>query len=470
MKGAFCPGLMLVALACTLCLAAAPGAPVWPVAWQAETTSWNATTGSWTATGLTLPHTLLSDLHLTLHAEHAVLTPAAGGWERVQLTGASWVVAEAAGTSAALDIDLLEVNTDDYQLRVHGYQQTTDQLAFDSIFMVPVQKGDRYGFSTDRVRIKSRQELILIEGFSMTPLLDVRQFGRSLDTAAARMTLDVRRIEVNGADVSDMLQKKSFVADSTVIDGVYFTVDTYGYLPRRAGERRLPHQLLAAAAPNLELGVVTIDNSRVEIQFNHKRRRSGFLSFGDLRATVRNLSNSTYDVPLDLRVDVQTLLYDQGLVDLRFRMPCGTPDGRFWINGRLGAMDFRAVNQVLVTEGNFRVRRGAVDSLLFNIEANDSLATGRAYPYYRNLKARKLRGFKSNQPRRFFSSIMDLLGIPDETPEHGKLIVGHIIHPRDPQQSFFAYCWVALRTGILSVMTPNYLLPDAQESEKTKDF
>ena len=459
-------------MAVWLPVAAAADTPVWPAAWAAGTTSWNAATTSWEVTDLKMPYQPLAELRLDLRAAEATLTPGPDGqWAHVRMRGVSWVAAEPPGSTVApLRIDRLEMENARFNLTLHGYAQDTESVGFDSLFLTPLQEGDRYIFTTDRMRIHSKSELILIEGFSMMPRLSVRDFPRGLEERATRMSLNVRKLEVNGADVSDMVAKKNFSADSTVLDGVFFTVDTYMFLPKRKEPHRLPHQLLAAVAPGLELGVIEITNSRVEVQFNHERRRAGFLSFGDLRATVRNLSNSQFDVPLDLEIDAQTLLYDQGLTQLTFRMPCGTPDGRFWINGRLGAMDFRAVNPVLVTEGNFRVRRGAVDSLLFNIEANDTLATGEAYPFYHNLKARKLRGFRSDQPRRFFSSIMDLLGIPDRNPEGGKLIIGNVLYPRNPQQSFLAYCWNALRTGILSVMTPNYLLPDAQESEKRKLF
>ena len=445
--------------------------PVWPAAWSATQTAWCAETGSWEVHNLRLPHALLPDLSMTLVATTATLTPGAEGqWQHVVLNDATYEIADAAAPAGSLLVDRLDIHHADFDLTVHGYLRTAAETGFDSLFLVPSGAEDRYAFSTDRLRIRSKEELILLSGFSMTPRQSVRRFARDLTERSTRMVLNVGKLEINGADVSDMLRRKSFVADSTVFEQVYFSVDTYMDLPKRPGTRMLPHQLLASWAPNLELGVVDIRDSRIEVQFNHQRRRPGFLSFGDLHATVRNLRNSPFPGPLDIVVDTRFLLYDQGLTRIRFRMPCGTPDGRFWVDGYVGPMDFRAVNEVLVTEGNFRVRRGAVDSLLFRIEANDTLATGVAYPYYHNLKVRKLRGFKSDQPRRFFSSIMDLLGVPNHNPEGGKLTIGHIQYPRDPEQSFFAYCWNALRTGVLSVLTPNYLLPDMQESEKIKNY
>ena len=447
--------------------------PAWPRAWQAAHSQWCAEEAAWEVHGLELAHTLLPGLRLRLRAESATLRPGpADRWAHVRLQNVSYESLPTANRSTAepLRIDRLEVADTRFALTVYGYAQTVDGPGYDSLFFAPLVGEDRYSFSTDRMRIHSKSELIRIEGFRMIPRLGVEEFPRELTERATRMSLTVRTLEVNGTDVSDMINKRRFGADSTVIEGAFFTVDTYSYLPKRTDPQRLPHQLLAAVAPDLDLGIIEVKDSRIEVQFNHEDRRSGFLSFGDIRATVRNLRNSAYAVPLDIRVDVRTLLYDQGLANIRFRMPCGTPDGRFWVSGHVGPMDFRAVNEVLVTEGNFRIRRGVVDSLLFRIEANDTLATGEAYPYYRDLKVRKLRGFQSNQPRKFFSSIMDLLGIPDRNPEGGELRIGNVLYARNPQQSFFAYCWNALRTGLLSVMTPNYLLPDDQESEKTKDY
>jgi len=152
-----------------------------------------------------------------------------------------------------------------------------------------------------------------------------------------------------------------------------------------------------------------------------------------------------------LRTDVN----GAGRLQATFRVPLRARSLSLSFEGRLGPMDATALNETFVHLGGVRIESGQVDSLWFQADVEQGLASGSLRSVYRNLEIETLdkatgeRGLKNRLKTLVVSGLaLRSSNLPSDEPFH----VGQIRHRHEEGNTFFKFLWLSLRSGMYSMV------------------
>jgi hypothetical protein len=125
------------------------------------------------------------------------------------------------------------------------------------------------------------------------------------------------------------------------------------------------------------------------------------------------------------------------------------------LTGGLGAMPASAVDSATTALAGIRVTGGEIDTIGFDLRFEGRRASGRVHALYRDLSLRKA------SPGEGSPDLLDRIGTvvinrrvwhanPDPAGHDPR--AGEVDHTRAPGDTFFAYVWKSLRSGLLDAM------------------
>ena len=125
------------------------------------------------------------------------------------------------------------------------------------------------------------------------------------------------------------------------------------------------------------------------------------------------------------------------------------------LTGGVGSMPASAVDSATTPLAGIRVTDGTIDTIGFDVRLDGRRASGRVWALYRKLSLRKA------SPGEGSPDLLERIGTAvlnrrvwhaNPEPEDHDPRVGEVDHTRAPDETFFAYVWKSLRSGLLDVL------------------
>jgi hypothetical protein len=308
-------------------------------------------------------------------------------------------------------------------------------------------------------RVSRRDSLLRAEEVQFTPTLSDTTFMQRHEYRVNRVRTRVNRMEATGVDYARFVKTGALHAATVRVDALRLDVYRDNHLPERPNDPPppMPQDVVEALDRSLRIDTLRVRDSRIRYTKRPEGvPRTGSIWFDDLWASLYNVTNEpghrTSVTPAV--VEARTRVNGTGRLHATFRIPLRAPHLALSFEGRLGAMDPRALNETFVPLGGVRIESGEVDSLWFQADVKDGVAEGSVGGVYRNLEVETLDKATGDRGigHRFKTVATGLALRSSNLPENGDLETGQIQHEHDPTSSFFKFLWQALRDGIYSLV------------------
>src|SRR5690606_20691849 len=140
----------------------------------------------------------------------------------------------------------------------------------------------------------------------------------------------------------------------------------------------------------LDIEDVALTNGYVayEERPENKSPRSGNIYFNEINATINGMTNSPERLAQsdEMLLQAKAKLIDEGIIDLKVTYFLNDTTGKFLMSGSIGAFNLLSLNQMIEPSAKIAIRNGRVNSLFFNITADDLDGTGEVIVQYEDLE------------------------------------------------------------------------------------
>ena len=228
-------------------------------------------------------------------------------------------------------------------------------------------------------------------------------------------------------------------------------------------ERRplMIHEVLRELPIPLDIQEVEITDGYVsyEERPENDAPRTGQIFFDDINATIQGMTNSTERLTEsdEMILKAKGKLIGEGAINLEVTYFLNDTTGRFLMKGSLGAMNLSGLNKIIEPSTKVALKDGRINSLFFNIVADDIEGTGEVIVQYQNLEIEILdKNFGRDQTvfQRIGSFLANKLVIKSQNPDRkGELRKGVVYYPRDQHKFIFKYWWELVLSGLKSTIT-----------------
>lgn len=356
----------------------------------------------------------------------------------------------------------LNIELKDYLIDAHSAEDTSRLYLVKDILIsfknyVYLTADGMYNLSLDRLSFAASGGKLNIRKFTMKPLFSEMAFGKKAGYAADRFQISMNDINVSGLDLPLYVKRQEIMAKTMDISNGRISVFTDNSQPKRVEDRtgRFPHQLLQKLGVKLTIHKINLSNVDIGYsEYDRDSKQKGIITFRKTSGTIVNATNSEKIKAINplMTADLQTALMGQGILNVQFNFDLTSPHGAFSYSGKLGAMDGRQINRLTRPLGMLAVNRSKVDSLVFNIKADDREATGNMAFAFNDLSVTL---FKKDDTREklvrlgLMSFLANNLLLDRENPApNGKLKRVAISYKRPIHASFFSFIWRTLFVGI----------------------
>jgi hypothetical protein len=164
------------------------------------------------------------------------------------------------------------------------------------------------------------------------------------------------------------------------------------------------------------------------------------------------------DKPKTFYITGSTRFMDAAPLELRFRFPLDSQNNPFHIQGKMRELEATNLNKIIKNVTFVMVKSGYIQSMNFQINANDTLATGNLKMDYTNMKLQAVKvnedDFTQTQNRGFMTWVLNTVIKSKNDPAKNSYSEGVIQVSRDTTRTFLDYNLECLMAGLLTCMVP----------------
>lgn len=312
-------------------------------------------------------------------------------------------------------------------------------------------------FENLNVRTAGISNEVLITGLEYAPSVTGTQFYQTVGYAKTMADLSFDTIRLKDIDIRRFLNSQRLHANTLqVLDG---TVDISNDI--RYGRKTKnhigngPHQQLMRLKQNFHIDSAYID--RVDVSYaeiSATTGKEGKITFDRTSGTLYNISNDSLFLShnKEMKWDMTTYMMNTGKLSVLFTFDMLDDNGAYTYKGKLGAMNGRVLNRIILPLLDVEVASANIQGLSFDVNATDTRARGSLRFDYTNLKASIL-GDKAEDGTRSSRGLLSFVAnsfiINDSNPDaNGVYHPGPINFSRPADFSFWKYTWQALLDGI----------------------
>ncbi len=275
--------------------------------------------------------------------------------------------------------------------------------------------------------------------------------------AKDRFNLSFDEIAVNNIDIRRFTREQRLYAGSVDVNTGNVSVYNDNNFEKKQVDRtgKFPHQQLQRVALEMKLDTINLRNLLISYtEFDRTSKRRGTLTFNRTSGTMYNLTNDSLGLTGNnlMRANLSTYMLNSAKLNVNFVFNLTDELGAFSYEGNIGAFNGKVVNDLTKPLGMLEVTNGDVKKLIFKVHANQKAAKGDMQFFYNKLQVQLLKrddrsGRLKNQS--VMSTIANVFVIESDNPNaQGRFTNGKIAYERPATQSFFAYIWRSLFTGI----------------------
>ena len=317
-----------------------------------------------------------------------------------------------------------------------------------------------YGIRCARLRASVPGSELIAEGTELRPLVGEEEFFAAHHYRTTRYHAVVPECIVAGLTFGELLQGKSYQARS-----VHFSRPSFAALVNRDQPPKpfvksplMVHEALAAIRQPLQVDSLSItDGHLTYCERLLVGADPGVLTISAVHTSVEGIANRG-EANAAIRLQAQGELMDAGTLKLLMTIPITPPDLALHYSGSLSAMDLTRLDKFLDVAEHTRIKSGSAKEAAFEIDVTAGQARGRVRAIYADLKIAILdeqTGTEMGFDNRVASFLTNVLKIrnsnaPDAS---GSMKEGQVNYARRPEDKFLPFVWLALRSGVLDVIS-----------------
>jgi hypothetical protein len=313
-----------------------------------------------------------------------------------------------------------------------------------------------YNYVFDSVALNSITQTGAAKRIRIIPLMAENAFVKSLPTQDDRFDFTINNSRLVNLNIHELFNEK-ILADSVLLGSAIFRIYRDLSIPRDKVNRvgKYPHQLLQKIPVTINARKLVLSTAFIE--YKEKSAISGYAGKVQFYKTYAVLTNITNDKAAVKENNVMTAIVNTRFLDktplqTQWRFYLQNPKGRFSVKGNLGSIAATGVNRLTEPMGPAKLEEGHINSLSFNIDANNYEAGGTVKMLYRDLKLSLLekdKGSKSLDKKSVASFVANII-VKDDNPSKEKDAprVMNVRFERDTNRSIFHLVWKTIFKGI----------------------
>jgi len=318
----------------------------------------------------------------------------------------------------------------------------------DSMYYINFKAID---FSTSR-------KLLKMNRVEMKPRYSKAEFYKAAKKPTDRFDIVFDSLSIQNIDIHQLLKNQRFHATKVNIKRgsleVYNNANYKRIKTNRIGKD--PHQQLQKLAWNFNIDTINILNTGIAYEELSKlTQQLGKVSFNNSTIRIFNVTNDSLVISRNpiMRAHLLTKFMNASQLKANFQFNLSSPIGAFDFQGKLNAMNGRALNSVLKPLAQIEIASANIKSLTFNFKANQNHARGNVNFRYDDLKV-ELQMLKQGgliSKNKLASTIANNFIINSSNPtDAGEFIKGDVYYKRPGTSSFFNFIWKSIFQGIKS--------------------
>lgn len=338
-------------------------------------------------------------------------------------------------------------NTSDISFLIKNYTTTINK----GFYQLDIGE---MGFSTGKQKIYAKS-------VSLNPVFSREELAKKAKTEVKLLYVLAPEINIHQADF------KSFIADKKIIaqriDFIDLKLHSYKnkHFPLDSSiKSALPFKDLKKMKTYVKIDTIHVQDFYVGIELlGENSSHSAYFDITDINGSITNITNDKrlIDSGLVSKMIAHGKIMDEGILTASFRFPLNAETGEYYYGGKLSQMKMEHFNPLLENLYFVSIRDGIIDSLKFNISANDDYAIGDMKFVYHNLKFDIHNKKKTDSlivNKRGFVSMLANSIVKNDNPKHkrGRIKQARIYYERDIYRSVFHYWAISALGGIKTTM------------------
>ncbi len=295
-----------------------------------------------------------------------------------------------------------------------------------------------------------------VSSIELTPKLDKESYQKANGYQKDWIVSKIEHLHVYGINWYDVVFNKKAEIEKVII----LQPDIYVYrdntLPDLNKYKALPAKLLRNF--NFPFSINSIDIGKGKIEYE-KRDGKGTpaanIVFNNLQASISHIGSDSLFVIANPVMDVnaQAELADSVNIKIEYKANMLSPSDEFTLKGNVQSFNAVLLNQYIAPLSTFEIKSGYVNSIHFNMHADENVAIGDLDMDYRNLKINILSKESPGKKSEFKSFLTNIFMRDEDKKEKNQdKPGGEIRFERRKDRFIFNYWWNSVKTGILSTV------------------
>ncbi|TVR26079.1 MAG: hypothetical protein EA390_15060 [Balneolaceae bacterium] len=314
---------------------------------------------------------------------------------------------------------------------------------------------DRYKLQVESILISEADSLFETGGLILKSQFSDEDFFESLDYRTDLFDVNLSGLNLKGFDLPGIMKGERLAGSLLALDSLdlHITFDKRVPQDPDRGVPPMPLEALNNFAFEIALDSVKVHHADIRYsEYDEESVRPGTILFAEIQAVIQPLhSNSEKAVVLTAK----SLLEGSGELDteIRFSMENGVSVTE--VKGGLGTFDATHLNNIFKDLEGIEITSGAVHSISFEYIMQGEEASGWISMFYEDLSIDMIdrddheRGFRDRVGGFFMDQIAVRADSRNNGEEHRE---GEISEEQEPENGFFNYLWISLRSGIMDVV------------------
>lgn len=317
-------------------------------------------------------------------------------------------------------------------------------------------KNKLYKFEVRNISYQSNGKQLGIESTTIDPQLQEGAFLRQFKTQTDRFDFSFRNIRLVNLDAPALFNGAGIHADSLVVGQSKFLIYRDLSIPRDKKSRvgTYPHQLLMKLAMDVRFNKALFTSSYIEYkERNPKSEKSGKVQFHDVRVLIDNVTNENNALAKNaiMKLQFNANFLNKVPVKALIRFYPGNQQGKFTIDGEMGAMNAKNINVLTEPMGLAQIDKGNIRRLNFSFTGTDYRADGPVTLLYDDLKITLLKkdtADNSLNKKKLASFVANIAAKNANPGKDGSVRTANVHYERDTNRSFFNLVWKSIFTGV----------------------
>ena len=317
------------------------------------------------------------------------------------------------------------------------------------------------GFAVNNLHVKNKQ--------------DPSIYNSKIKYRSPWISVDVEKIEF---DIYPWEIFKNGVFDLGVISLTKPNVELFIDLNKALNPKikPMPSRIIRDIPIDFNIDSIQLVDATFVFKAKSKGEKPGMLKISPINGNLTNITNTPdlLDENPIMKLDVETKLWDEGIVDLEIEVDINDINDKMHVDGKMINMPFVKAENMIKNMFGVEVTSGYIDLLEFQFDATDVYSEGKVVLNYHDLVLdlkKKDKSDKSTDDKQFKEKSNHFINfavhgaiIKDNIPGDKKYTpVGYIMRERIRDKAFADAIWGSIQDGIFDI-----IIIDALYNSKNK--